>query len=138
MQVQRDTMTLALQLDLPPAWRQLDDISWRASSWGLRRMTTGGMLLEPATEEQRQAAKVGPETMALHVKHVGEYGEHAVAKNAGVHKGDILVAFDERRDLTREADIFRQGLWEHKPGDLVPITIVRDGREMEFRILMQK
>ena len=43
----------------PPEWRQVDDISWRVSSWGLRRMTTGGMLLEQATAEQRQAAGVG-------------------------------------------------------------------------------
>jgi hypothetical protein len=138
LRVQRNTQELELKLSLPAGWRQLDDISWRVSSWGFRRMTTGGMLLEPATEEQRQLAKVNPEQMALFVKHVGEYGEHAVAKNAGIRKGDILVAFDGRRDLLREADIFREGLWEHKPGDVVPVKVMRDDREMEFRILMQK
>ena len=50
-----------LTLTLPKGWRQRDDISWRASTWGLRRMATGGMLLETPTP--RNASKAGlPDT----------------------------------------------------------------------------
>ncbi|MCA9220908.1 MAG: PDZ domain-containing protein, partial [Planctomycetales bacterium] len=127
-----------LTLDLGEGWRQADDISWRVSSWGLRRMTTGGMLLEEANAEQRQTAGVAAGEMALHVKHLGQYGAHAAAKKAGVQKDDILIAFDGRTDLVREADVFRQGMWEHKPGHSVPITVSRNGKQIRLQLPMQE
>lgn len=135
--VQRGGDEKHLTLELPAGWRQAGDISWRVSSWGLRRMTTGGMLLEPATDEQRAAAGVGDNEMALHAKHVGQYGPHAAAKRAGVRKGDILIGYDGRNDLLREADVFRQGMWERKPGQRVPIVVSRAGKKLRFELPMQ-
>ena len=100
-------------------------------------MTTGGILLEPATDEQRAAAGVSDNEMALHAKSVGQYGPHAAAKRAGVKMGDILIAYDGRKDLLREADVFRQGMWESKPGQRVPIVIFRDGKRLQFELPMQ-
>ena len=137
-QVVRDGASQDLTLELASSWRQADDISWRSSSWGLRRMSTGGMLLEQATTEQRKAAGVADDEMALHVKHVGQYGAHAAAKNAGVQNGDILIAFDGRTDLVREADIFRQGMSERKPGQRVPITVSRNGKQIQLQLPMQE
>lgn len=136
--VSRDGQDKELNLVLDDGWRQADDISWRVSSWGLRRMTTGGMLLEPATSEQRQDAGVVEGQMALHAKHVGQYGAHAAAKRAGVRKGDILVAFDGKTDLLREADIFKHGMSERKPGQRVPIIISREGKRIQIQLPMQK
>jgi hypothetical protein len=136
--VSRNGTSKELTLQLLSGWRQAGDISWRVSSWGLRRMTTGGMLLERASTEQRQGAGVGEDDMALFVKHVGKYGAHAVAMKAGVKPGDVLVAFDGRRDLLREADVFRHGLVERKPGDRVPITLSRDGTSIKAMLLMQE
>jgi S1-C subfamily serine protease len=76
--------------------------------------------------------------MALHVKHVGQYGAHAAAKNAGVQAGDILIAYDSRTDLVREADIFRQGMLERKPGQRVPITVSRSGKLIQLQLPMQE
>ena len=135
--VVRQGATLDLTLELDADWRQADDISWRVSSWGMRRMTTGGMLLEQASAEQRKAAGIGEHKMALYVQHVGQYGEHAVAKRAGVKKGDVLIAFDGRTDLRREADVFRHGLWERKPGQHVPIIVSRNGERIAMSLLMQ-
>ncbi|MBC8352149.1 MAG: PDZ domain-containing protein [Planctomycetes bacterium] len=136
--VSRDGQAKEIKLSLGEGWRQADDISWRVSSWGLRRMTTGGILLEPATPEQRQAAGVAEGEMALHAKHVGQYGAHAAAKRAGVKNGDILIAFDGRNDLIREADIFRHGMQDLKPGQRVPITISRAGKRIQLQLPMQK
>jgi len=58
-------------------WRAADDISWRASTWGLRRMALGGLTLEPLPEEERKIADVDAGDMALRVKNVGQYGLHA-------------------------------------------------------------
>ncbi len=134
----RDGQEQKLTLQFKPGWRQADEISWRVSSWGIRRMTTGGMVLEPATPVQRKSAGVHENEMALQVKHVGQYGLQAVAKEAGVLPDDILVAYDGRTDLMNEADIFRQGLNERKPGDHVPIVVSRNGKRLEMELLMQE
>jgi serine protease Do len=136
--VHRDGSSQDLKLQLQTGWRQAGDISWRVSSWGLRRMATGGMLLEQATPEQRRAAGATGNEMALHVKHLGQYGPHGAAKRAGVRKGDILIGFDGRTDLVREADVFRQGMWERKPGDRVPIVVSRDGEQILLKLPMQE
>lgn len=138
VRVKRDKASKELSINLATGWRQADDISWRVSSWGLRRMVTGGMLLAEATAEQRQAAGVATGEMALHVKHVGQYGPHAAAKKAGVQKDDILIAFDGRTDLLREADVFRQGMWEREPGQSVPITVSRNGKSIQLKLPMQQ
>src|SRR5439155_17567048 len=40
-------------LTLSAGWRRADNISWRSSAWGLRRMALGGMRLEEMTTEER-------------------------------------------------------------------------------------
>lgn len=124
--VDRGGKAATLTLKLPKGWRQKDDISWRSSSWGLRRMATGGMLLEndPAG--------------GLRVKHVGQFGPHAAAKNAGVLAGDQIVSFDGRSDFTRETDLLAHSLTARNPGDVVPVVVRRAGKTLELKLPMQK
>lgn len=129
-EVVRARKPVELALNLEKGWRQADDVSWRSSSWGLRRMVTGGMLLE-AVEGERPAG-VAKDGMALVAKHVGEYGAHAAAKNAGFRKDDVIVSFDGKTDLLRETDLFAHALRAKKPGDKVAVTLVRDGKKIEL------
>lgn len=122
-----------LDWKLPKGWRRADDISWRSSTWGLRRMATGGLLLESLRGDERPAA-VPKDGMALRVKHVGQYGPHAAAKNAGFQVGDVLVAFDGKTDLTRETDLLAYALTARKPGDKVPVKVVRSGKVIELTL----
>lgn len=41
-----------LQVKLPENWKELGDISWRSSTWSLRRMAFGGLVLESISEDQ--------------------------------------------------------------------------------------
>ncbi len=134
--VVRDGKPVAVTLTLANGWRQLDDISWRSSSWGLRRMATGGMLLEPLDSDR--PAGVPKTGMALRAKHVGEFGPHAAAKNAGFRKDDVIIAFDGKTDLPRETDVFAHALRTRKPGDKVNVTIVRDSKTLELTLPMQE
>jgi S1-C subfamily serine protease len=72
------------------------------------------------------------------VQHVGQYGDHAAAKRAGVLKDDILVGFDGRDDLTREQDIFFHATTKKKLGDQVAIKLMRSGKTQTLKIPMQK
>jgi hypothetical protein len=134
--VLRDGKPTELTLTLPGGWRERDDISWRSSSWGLRRMVTGGLLLENIDGEL--PAGVAKGGMALRVKHVGQYGPHAAAKNAGFQVGDVIVSFDGKTDLTRETDLFAYAVRARKPGEKVPVTVIRGGKKVELTLPMQE
>lgn len=135
--VTRDGKPLALTLALAKGWRQLDDISWRSSSWGLRRMGAAGMKLDPIDGER--PAGVPKEGMALLVKHMGMYGgPHGAAKAAGVQLNDVLVSFDGKTDLLRETDVFAHAMRYTKPGDKVTIKVIRAGKPVEIVIPMQE
>jgi S1-C subfamily serine protease len=133
----RGTESMEITLTLPRDWRRLDDISWRASTWGLRRMTTGGLVLEPASKEDRQAANVADGSMALRVKHVGQYGAHAAGKNAGFRQGDIIVSINGKSEFLREADWMFHSLNELRPGDRAKVSVMRDGKKVELNLPMQ-
>ncbi len=124
-------------LELAAGWRQAGDLSWRVSSWGLRRMTAGGASLESLTVEDRKQLGLEDASMALRVKHVGQYGAHAVAKNAGIKAGDIVVKFGSRADLKSETELLAYGLSTYRTGDTIALTINRGGSEMQFEFKSQ-
>jgi hypothetical protein len=137
-EVQRGEGTTELTLTLPKGWRHGEDISWRASSWGLRRMATGGMLLEALPAEEREKAGLAEGSMALRVKYLGQSGPHGAAKQAGFRQGDVLVSFDGRTDLFRETDVLAHGVTDHKPGERVPVTVLRDGKKIDLTLPLQE
>ena len=75
--------------------------------------------------------------MALRVKHVGEYGEHAVAKRAGFRKGDILVSFDGQAGKMSESDLLAYTLQKKRPGDEVAVTVLRNGKRETLKFALQ-
>jgi hypothetical protein len=137
-EVQRKDQKADLTLTLPKGWRQSDDISWRVTTWALRRRATGGMLLEELPADERKQAGLPETGMALRAKHVGQNGPHAAAQNAGFRKGDIVISFDDRTDLRRETDWLAYALTNHKPGDRVAVTVWRDGKKVELTLPMQE
>jgi serine protease Do len=136
--VLRDGKTVTATIKLPAGWKRAGDISWRVTSWGLRRMTLGGMRLEPLTPTDRETAGLKPQQKALRVAGVGKYGAHATAMKAGIQEGDILVAFDGQSNFDREADIFWHVVTKKHPGDKVTIGVLRGGKPMEFTLPMQE
>ncbi len=135
--VERDGKKMELSLSLPEGWRSLDDISWRATSWDLRRMLTGGILLESLDDNARAQIGVKSNEMALLAKHVGQYGEHAYAKNAGVLKDDVIVAFQGRSDNLSESELLTYLASTTKPGDKLSITVLRGKQRLNFEFAAQ-
>ena len=136
--VRRDGKVISLTLDLPRGWRRRDTISWRVSSWALRRMVTGGLVLEELSPKERTKAGVPGDGMALRVRHVGQFGPHAAAKNAGFRQGDIVVSFDGKTDLPRETDLLAYAVNAHKPGEKVQVVVRRGEERIELTLPMQE
>ena len=136
MVIERQGSQQTLSLDLKPGWRQLGDITWRATSWGLRRMVTGGMVLE-AVDRDAGGQPNAASKMALEVKRVGQYGPHAAAKKAGFQQGDLLIAYDGRDDLLTETALLNYAVSNLTVGDRVAAKVKRGGQEVSLRLPIQ-
>ncbi len=135
--VVRDGQSKSLTLTLAKGWRQRDDISWRATSWDLRRITLGGMRLETLPEDQRRELNLPAEQLALFAKWVGQYNEHAVAKRAGFLKDDIIVAIDGDRSPITESGLITKFMQTKRPGDKITMTVLRGQQRLEFSFVQQ-
>jgi serine protease Do len=125
-------------MTLPEGWKRSDDLSWRVSSWPLRRMVLGGAALEEATAEQLKAAGLPEETtMALRIRHIGQYGPHAAAKQAGFRTGDLIISFNGRNDLSRETDLLAYGVNALQPGQTAEVTVVRGKKQVQLKLPRQ-
>jgi hypothetical protein len=127
-EVVRDGKSITLTLDLAAGWKAADDISWRVSTWGFRRMVLGGMVVEDAPAGSGAT---------LRVKSVGQSGAHAAAKNAGVKPGDLIVAYSGRKDFVGETDLILYALMTRTTGDTAKVTLLRDGKPVEVTIPIQ-
>ena len=135
--VRRNTEPVELTLRLESGWRAASDLSWRATSWDLRRISFGGMLLKELPPEERKSLGLADDVLALRAEHVGQYGDHAKAKAAGFQKGDVLVEFDGSRARRSETDLLVANLTLRKPGDRIPVKVLRGGRESSMQMPVQ-
>ena len=137
LQVRRGGEQETVTFNPQSGWRGSSDIGWRVSTWDLRRMATGGMYLERIPDDERQPRGL-PEKgkMALNARHVGQYGNHAIAKRAGLKKNDVIIEFNgDSSDLTESA-LLKKIVSTFPKGRKVNIKYLRDGkrREAEFRL----
>jgi S1-C subfamily serine protease len=65
---------------------------------------------------------------------VGEYGEHAAAKNAGFRRGDVLVEIDGKSQPLTESQLMTRFANTKRPGERVPVVILRDGERLKLEL----
>jgi serine protease Do len=127
--VRRGSATQPVSVALPQGWREQCEISFRATTWDLRRMASGGILLEDLPDDQRRARGLSNGQLALRAKHVGQYGEHATAKNAGFVKEDLIIGVNDRKDRMTESQFLGYVLDQPK-GSKLQLRVLRGQREM--------
>ena len=136
-EVVRERKRTQLTVKLAEGWRRASDISWRVTTWDLRRMGTGGLVLEELPAEERQKAGLVGTDLGLRVKYVGQYGDHAAAKRAGFQKGDILLDLDGQSHRMTESDVLAYAVQEKLPGDQVPVTVLREDKRVQLKLPIQ-
>ena len=135
--IRRDGRPLDLTLQLGESWRQKSDISWRSTTWDLRRMALGGLVLKELDDTARSQLGLRDTALALRVDYVGQYGEHAAGKKAGFKKEDILVNCDELTQRMSEGDLLRHLLQKRMPGSRVPVTVLRGNDKVTLELPIQ-
>jgi len=134
----RGKENIALSMELENGWRVQEDISWRVSTWGLRRMVLGGMVLENIPQEEKVKQAGQKNETQLRVKHVGQFGPHAAAKNAGFQQGDFVLSFDGKSDFQNESELIRYALQNKKVGDRVPVKVIRNSKALDLQLPIQE
>jgi serine protease Do len=135
-EIERDGRTQKTTMSLPSGWRQKSDISFRATTWELRRMATGGLVLEDVSDADRRKHGLADDVLALRVKHVGEYNEHAAAKQAGFKKNDIVIAAADRTARMTEGQFIAAAL-DNRRGTKLAVTVLRGDDRVELQLPMQ-
>ncbi len=135
--VVRNGQPKELTLSLGSGWRRGNDFAWRTTTWDLRRMAFGGLVLEDLPDENRADAGLTKDALALRVKYVGQYGDHAAGKRAGFQKDDILVSVDGKNDRMSEALAIAYLVQNKKPGDRVPIQVLRGKERLTLDLPLQ-
>jgi hypothetical protein len=126
-----------VKVDLPSGWRMKSDISRRVGTWEMRAMALGGLFVEDLPDEKRTERNLSKDSMALFVKHAGEYGVHAAAKNAGFRKDDILISVDGITRKTSESELIGYLLQKHIPGDKAPAVVLRGAERINLTLPIQ-
>jgi serine protease Do len=136
--ISRSGVTKGIELTLPENWKELGDISWRATSWGLRRMVTGGLVFESVAEEQRKQLGLESQAVGLRIKHVGQFNAHAAGKRAGFKVDDIVTQVDGIERPLTESALIAHLLRTKRPGDTVAVSLLREGKPIKLELPIQE
>ena len=122
--VKRGGAEQPLSVSLPAGWRRNSDITRRVGTWPMRAMATGGLKLDLLPEDQAEQRGLKGK-LALIVTHLGAYGKHAAAKNAGFKEGDVLVEVEGKSQPLTESELIGQVLENNKPGAQLKTVVLR-------------
>jgi serine protease Do len=134
--ISRGGKTVLTKIALPEGWRERSDISWRPTTWHLRGIATGGLVLEDLSDEARQERKISKEALALRVKYVGQYGHHAAGKNAGFQQDDVIVVIGNISKRKTESEFLGYAL-KHRAGENISAKVLRGNKTVDLKLPIQ-
>ena len=137
MTLRRSGMEMPITLSLPAGWRSRSDISKRAGTWPMRAMAFGGMSMEDLDDDERSRQDLPLESLALRIKHVGQYGPHAAAKKAGFLTGDLIVQIAQLKLRLTESALIGHLLQHHFPSEKLTTEVFRNGKRLSLLLPQQ-
>lgn len=130
LQVRRGDATLTLPLALSGEWRRTADPSWRSSIHWVG--PNGGFWGVPLHENEKTKLGIPADQLGLRINFF--FKNHPAPMKAGLKNNDILVEFDGLRKEMTPRQIHAHLQLNRNHGDKVPITILRDGKEMKLTL----
>ena len=130
--VQRNSKSVNLRVTLEQGWRSKSDIASRVGTWQMRAMVQGGMVLRSLDDAKRQELGLKQSDLGLIVHGLGEYGEHAAAKNAGFRKGDVVLGVQGIQGRVDESQLIGMLLALHPKPTRIQASVLRQGKHIEL------
>lgn len=122
------------QVSVKKGWKQYD-ASWRGSMWSISPILR--VYMPPLALNERQKIGIDDENSALKVQWINrgsEAGKSALA--SGLREGDLVVALNgqplERGIDNKSFNYFVK--LNYKVGDELPLTVLRDGKEIKLKV----
>jgi serine protease Do len=137
LQVRRGDEMRDVAIPLSNGWRAKSDISTRVATWPMRAMAFGGMVLADLTDEERKQRSLPIESLGLFVKHVGQYGIHAAAKNAGFQKGDVIVGLEQFNRRMTESELIGIILRDYPAKQRLKTAVLRGSDRLVLEMPLQ-
>ncbi len=126
---ERDGRTVDTKVSLSGDWK-VANLSWRESAWlALRR----DVRFESLSMERRRQLNIARDALAFEIKAMYGPGPDPL-RRAGVKVGDIIVGIDGRTDLATETMFLSYLRLKYGPGDKVPLTMIRDGKQAVLEV----
>lgn len=123
--VKRGDELKTIELKLPAGWRRYVDISWRTTTDVLRRTFMYRIEFEELTAEERKELGLSNSVIALKAA-------RGVSRTSStpIVREDVIVAVDGKDTFMSEGDLIAYFLQEKKTGDVVKVTVIRDGKKI--------
>ena len=124
-----------LTLNLEKGWRRRSDISWRPTTYYLRHFLLGDLMLDEMSADGRREAGIEEGKLALRQNRI--LPKYRPAYQAGFRRSDIVVNMDGQTGRMSETEILAD-LWKmKKPGDKIPVTVLRAGKPIDLELLVK-
>lgn len=94
----------------------------------VQRAVLGVLISDPQFVPEEEKAKL----KALAGAYVGGFAERSSAKEAGLEKGDVIVAVNGTK--VRSASALQEQISKYRPGDKVELTVDRAGNKKTFTV----
>ena len=120
---ERDGQPLQVVLELSGNWRA-SDVSWRKSVRVRAFFNDFTRYLAPLAPSDKAKLGLEPEKIAYRLSDI-----KGDVQKAGFLKSDIILALDGKRQLPLRNPHYYP-LIEHKSGDTMEVTVLRDGKEL--------
>jgi len=122
-----------ISLPLAKDWRKADDYTWRTIAWPLRLRLTG-FRLTPLNDDDRARHKIAAGEAGFKVAELPPgwlKDANRSPERAGLKKGDIVIAFDGRKNFG-EKDLLAVVALEKKIGDAMTVTVRRGDKDVDI------
>ena len=137
-EVDRNGEEKVISLTLPQGWRRRDGFAWRYAYNELKWKVLGLDQMKDIEEDQREKLGIGNRESAIRIGQVIRDKSpwfrtycNLAAWKVGVRGGDIILDIDGQGRLD-ESGFMAYVLQETKPGDIINLTILRNGVRKKF------
>ncbi len=122
-EIMRGDQPELLTLQLKTGWRRKMDISWRTTTHRLRRLILDNIAYEDLSHSARQKHALKDDVLALRAA-------TGVSRNSdkSIRRDDIIVAVEGSNKHMTEGELIAYLVQKKMPGDLVQLTVLRDGQ----------